>query len=125
MYGRYSGELFARLMEVTKDDAQKLVRNEGLKWARCGFKALRALAERYNPRSYMRRLRLLTGVIKPSEAKNMKDVQAAVEEWEAELQRLESEYTEELSESVKVAVLISLAPETLQEKIFEMERGDG
>ena len=26
----YSGELFARLMEITKDDAQNMVRNEGI-----------------------------------------------------------------------------------------------
>ena len=46
-------------MEVTKDDAQKLVRNEGLKSGRCGFWTMRKLMERFNPRSYMRLLRLL------------------------------------------------------------------
>ena len=33
----YSGELFARLMEITKDDAQKLGRGEGVKSRRDGF----------------------------------------------------------------------------------------
>ena len=37
MWGKYSGELFARLMEITRDDAQTLVRHEGVKLSRCGF----------------------------------------------------------------------------------------
>ena len=40
VWTRFSGELFARLMEVTKDDAQKLVRNEGQRSGRCGFWAM-------------------------------------------------------------------------------------
>ena len=61
---KYSGELFARLMEITKDDAQKLVRNEGLKSERCGFWAVRKLMERYNARTYMRLLKMLLAVMK-------------------------------------------------------------
>ena len=29
LYAKYSGELYARLMEITRDDARKLVRNGG------------------------------------------------------------------------------------------------
>ena len=68
VWEKYSGELFARLMEITKDEAQKLVRNEGTKSGRCGFWTLRKMMERFNPRSYMRLLRLLLSVIKPTEA---------------------------------------------------------
>ena len=89
VYAKYTGELYARLMEVTKDDAQKLVRNCGMKElgksrTRCGFRALRELAERYNPKTYMNHLKMLLGVIKPTEAKAMKDVRAAVDEWGGE-----------------------------------------
>ena len=48
-------------MEVTKDDAQKLVRNAGQKSRRCGFYTLRMMAVRFNPRSYMKLLRMLGG----------------------------------------------------------------
>ena len=124
MYGRYSGELYARLMEVTKNDAQKMVRNGGMKYKRrCGFRALRDLAERYNPKSYMKHLKMLLGVIKPAEAKSVKDVQAVVDEWEARLLRLEQEYGSEIAEDIKVAILISMVPEALQKKIFEIEKG--
>jgi hypothetical protein len=124
MYTKYSGELYARLMEVTKDDAQKMVRNGGMKYKRrCGFRALRDLAERYNPKSYMKHLKMLLGVIKPAEAKSVKDVQAVVDEWEARLLRLEQEYGSEIAEDIKVAILISMVPEALQEKIFEIEKG--
>ena len=45
--------------------------------------------ERYTPRRYMRLLRLLINVIKPAEAKNMKYVQPAVENWENKMAKLE------------------------------------
>ena len=37
VWEKYSGELFARLIEITNDEAQKLLRNEGTKSGRCGF----------------------------------------------------------------------------------------
>lgn len=82
MWEKYSGKLFARLMEITKDDAQK---------------------ERFNPRSYMRLL---------------KD-----EDREYAVSKLEEEYGEKLNENIKVAILISMVPNDLQEKIFEIEKG--
>ena len=123
LWERYSGELFARLMEITKEDAQKVVRNEGVKSGRCGFWALRKMMERFNPRSYMRLLKLLLKVIKPKEAKHVKEVQSAVEDWENDIAKLEEEYGETLNESIKVAILISMIPDDLQEKVFEIEKG--
>ena len=81
------------------------------------------MAERFNPRSYMKLLRMLGGVIKPAEAKNAKEVQSAVEEWETKVARLEDEYGEKINNNMKVAILISMVPEALQEKIFEIEKG--
>jgi len=111
-------------MEITKDDAQKMVRNEGIKSDRCGFWVMRKLAERYNPRSYQRHLRLLLNVMKPSEAKSVKDVQATIEDWGNKLSRLEDEYEDKFTDNLKVAILISIVPEAIQEKIFEIEKGD-
>ena len=118
---KYSGELFARLMEITKDDAQKLVRGEGVKSKRCGFWVMRKLAERYNPRSYQRHLRLLMNVMKYSEAKGVKDVQATIEDWGIKLGRVQDEYEDVFTDNLKVALLISMMPDAIQEKIFEME----
>ena len=81
IWNKYSGELFARLMEITKDNALKVVRNEGVRSARCGFWTIRKLMERYNPRSYTRLLRLLLSAVNPGEVKDMKDVQTAIEDW--------------------------------------------
>ena len=71
----------------------------------------------------MRLLRLLLSVIKPTEAKNMKDVQSAVEDWENKVARLEEEYGEKINDNLKVAILIAIVPEALQEKVFEIEKG--
>ena len=58
--------------------------------------------------------------MKPSEAKAVKDVQATIEDWEIKLNRLEDEYEDKFTDNLKVAILISIVPEAIQEKIFEI-----
>ena len=121
--GQVRWQTFRAIDGDHKDDAQKLVRNARQKSGRCGFYTLRMMADRFNPRSYMKLLRMLGGVIKPAEAKDAKEVQSAVEEWETKVARLEDEYGEKINNNLKVAILISMVPEALQEKIFEIEKG--
>ena len=66
---------------------------------------------------------MLMGVLKPLEVKHIREVQAAVEDWEARVRRLEEEYQDKLDDSLRVAVLVSFLPESLQERVFELERG--
>ena len=42
---------------------------------------------------------------------------------ENKVARLEEEYGEKINDNLKVAILIAIAPEALQEKIFEIEKG--
>ena len=79
--------------------------------------------ERYCPRTFTKRLKMLMGVLKPPEVKHIREVQAAVEDWEARVRRLEEEYQDKLDDSLRVAVLVSFLPESLQERVFELERG--
>ena len=71
----------------------------------------------------MRLLRLLLSVIKPTEAKNMNDVQSAVQDWENKVARLADEYGEKVNDNLKVAILIAIVPEAMQNNIFEIEKG--
>ena len=84
---------------------------------------MRKLRDRHNPRSYQRLLRRWVSVIKVAEVKNIKDVQSAVEDWESAVSKLESEYNETLNEPIKIAILLSMTPDSLQEKIYEIEKG--
>ena len=122
IWERFSGELYARVLELTRDEAQRMVRNEGA-GGRCGFWVVRKLVERYSPRTYTKRLKMMMNVLKPPEVKDMKDVPTAVGEWESRVRKLESEYQDQIGEQLKVAVLVSFLPEGLQEKVFELERG--
>ena len=79
-----SGELFARLMEITRGEAQKLVRNEGQKSDRCGFWTLRKMMERFSPKTVLRLLKTLVKAIQPAKAKSVQEEQAAIEGWEAD-----------------------------------------
>ena len=47
--------------------------------------------ERYCPRTFTKRLKMLMGVLKPPEVKHIREVQAAVEDWETRVRRLEEE----------------------------------
>ena len=124
MWDQYSGELYARVLELTKEEAQRMVRNEG-GGGRCGFWVLRKLVERYAPRTFTKRLKMMMKVLKPREVKGMREVQAAVGEWESQVRRLEEEYRDTIDDSLKVAVLVACLPEELRERVFEMERGGG
>jgi hypothetical protein len=84
---------------------------------------MRKLMERYNPKTYMKLLKQLIGVVRPSEVKDVKGLQMAVEEWEMKMGRLEDEYGESISNNLKVAILISIVPQGMQEQIFEIEKG--
>ena len=66
--------------------------------------------ERYNPKTYMRLLRQLIGVVEPEKVKEMKVVQKAVESWQVNAMRLEEEYGETLGNNLKLAILISGDP---------------
>ena len=66
----------------------------------------------------------MLAVIKPTEAKGVKNVQAAVEEWEANITRLEEEYGETLSDNVKIAILVSLVPDEVKDRVYEIEKGN-
>ena len=68
-------------------------------------------------------MKLLMSVLKPPEVKNLREVQAAVGDWEARIGRLDEEYQDRLDDSLKVAVLVSYLPEELREKVFELEKG--
>ena len=81
------------------------------------------MVERYAPRTCSKRLKMMLSVLKPPEIKSMKEVPAAVGEWESRVRKLEDESQDKIEDGLRVVVLISFLPETLQEKVFELERG--
>ena len=55
---------------------------------KCGFRALRKLVVRYNPRTPAKLFRKMGEVISPAVAKQVRDVPKMVEGWEVNMSRV-------------------------------------
>ena len=96
---KYSGELFTVLSSLTTGEASTVVRGTVTKEnGKCGFRAIRKLMTRFNPRTPAKLFKKLGEIVSPGAAKNMRDVPKVVEEWEVNVVRLEGEFNEVLSE---------------------------
>jgi hypothetical protein len=59
---------------------------------KCGFRAVRKLMMRFNPKTPAKLFKMLGEVVSPGGAKNVRGVPKVIEEWEVEVRRLESEF---------------------------------
>ena len=87
---------------------------------KCGFRAIRKLMIRFNPRTPAKLFKKLGEIVSPGAAKHVRDVPKVVEEWEVNVVRLEGEFNEVLSEVMKVAILIQMLPKEIQDMVFQM-----
>lgn len=123
---RFGPELYTVLSNLTDKEAGIILQNcqsKGL--GRCGFTALCALAHRFDPKTPARVLQYLSSVINPPKVKDIRQLEQAIEEWEVRKGRLRSEFKEELSETVQVAILTGMLSSDLQDFVFQMgQTGD-
>jgi hypothetical protein len=83
-----------------------------------GFLAWQKLFRKYNPKTMARAIRLMSEVASPKQVKEMKDIDEAITTWENKVKRLESEYDEKLSQTMKVAVVTGMMPMAVQDFIY-------
>ena len=92
----------------------------GLSGRQNAFWALKLLEHRFNPKTPARIYRALMELISPGEIKAVTDVTRKVEEWEVKMCKVESEHGAKISDSIRVAVLISMTTKELQEVSLQM-----
>ena len=120
---KFSAELFGVLCALTSGEANVVVRSIIQKGAGyCGFAALCALSQRFNPKTPARILQFLSTVLNPPSIKDVRLLERAVEEWEIKIGKLKVEFEEEFSDNVKVAIITGMVPRDLQDMIFQMGR---
>ena len=122
VYGKYRGELFSVVCGITGGEANGIVRgvvSGSGNFGYCGFAALHLLAQRYNPKTPARLLQCVSNVISPPQVKNIKDLPRALQEWEALTAKLSRDFSEVLSENVRIAVLVGMLPKDFQELVFQ------
>ncbi len=119
-YDKYSGELFSVLVGLTEGEANSVVRGVcTLTGERCGFTAIKALGERFNPKTPARFLMQLMDILKPGVVKDARGLAKLVEDWEGKISKWEREWEELLSEKVKVALFLTMIPQDFQDVIFQ------
>ena len=95
---KYSGELFTVVSSLVTGDASTVVRGTVVKGGgKCGFRALRRLTMRFNPKTPAKLLKTLGEVVNPVVAKKVTEVPRVVEEWEVKVGRLAAEFEEVLT----------------------------
>ena len=120
---KFGAELFGVLCALTGGEANVVVRSIVQKGAGyCGFAALCALSQRFNPKTPARILQFLSTVLNPPSVKDVRLLERAVEEWEIKIGKLKVEFDEEFSDNVKVAIITGMVPRDLQDMIFQMGR---
>ena len=121
LLGKYSGGLFTAISSLTTGEASTVVRGTVSKEeGKCGFRAVRKLMMRFNPKTPAKLFKMLGEVVSPGGAKQVREVPKLIEEWEVKVRRLESEFGEGVSEAMKVAILIQILPKEMQDMVFQM-----
>ena len=83
-----------------------------------GFLAWQKLHRKYNPKTMARTIRLMTDVAGPKQVKEIWEVEAAITAWETRVQKLESEFGESLTTTMKIAIFAGMMPTSIQDYVY-------
>jgi hypothetical protein len=112
---KISGELYDILCQACTGDAMSLVRAvEDCQ----GFKAWHKLYLKYNPRTMARAIRLMGEVSSPKPIKELWDIDTELAKWEEKVKLLFKEFKEEVSEGMRIAIMTSMMPSSVQDFIY-------
>ena len=111
----YSAELYDILCQACTGEALSLVRAvEDM----LGITAWNKLFRKYKPRTMARAIRLVGAVTNPPKIKDLKDVESELDKWEELIKVLKKDFGEEFSDTVKVGIVTSIMPQSIQELVY-------
>jgi hypothetical protein len=84
-----------------------------------GYEVWRLLHKRYNPMTPMRGIQLMLKVMNPGKVQKNQDVQTFVNKWESMVYALERDYRENVSDRMRIGILIRMMPDDLQDVILQ------
>ena len=110
-----SAEMYNVLLNVTTGEANAVVRKSlGMGWL-----AWKRLTSSLNPRTLASGIKAISGVLNPVKITNAAKADAMLDDWDDKLTKLKTEYSQDLTNKMKVAVLYSMLPKDLQEKVLD------
>ena len=83
-----------------------------------GFLAWQKLHRKYNSKTMARAIRLMTDVTGPKQVKEIREVEAAITAWETRVRKLESEFGESLTSTMKIAIVTEMTPTSIQDYVY-------
>jgi hypothetical protein len=89
----------------------------------CGHEVWRLLHKRFNPTTPMRGIQMMLRVMNPGRVPKGQDVQTFISKWEGQVNALERDCKEKVSDRMKIGILIRMMPDDLQDVIFNMQTG--
>ena len=111
-----ANKMYNLLLNMTTAEANAMVRrcqkrNRLLAWKR--------LCANLNPRTLASGVKAISQVLNPAKIMDAKKADVAIDVWEDKIAKLSIEYGETVTHKVKVAVLYSMLPKDLQEKVLD------
>ena len=118
-----SMKLYNVLLSITTGEANAVVR-------RCrgnGLWAWKKLCTTLNPRTLATGIKMISQAVSPTKITHGTRADVAIDAWEHHLAKLSAEYGEVISSKMKVAVLYTMLPKGLQERVLNKcaENWDG
>ena len=112
---KYSAELYDLLCQQVGGEALQMVRAvddmEGLEaWSR--------IHKKYSPKTMARAVRLVGQVTSPAKVVDLKYVESELTRWEEKVKVLSKEFGENFSDTVRVGIILSVMPPSVQEMIY-------
>ena len=110
-----AAEMYNVLLNVTTGEANAVVRRSlGMGWL-----AWKRLISTLNPRTLASGIKAISGVLNPAKITQTAKVDSILDEWDDKLAKLRTEYSQDLTNKMKVAVLYSMLPRDMQEKVLD------
>jgi hypothetical protein len=105
--------ILAQLCEGEAFDIVKNVEDQN------GAEAYRRLCRRFLGKTRGKRLHLLRKGVNPPKVKKLSEVLGAIEKWEIHVQRLKADFKEELSDGLKVGILLEMIPQDVSDHLAQ------
>ena len=103
--------LYNILILWTKGEPNQIVRNVG---EVDGYVTWKKLYDRYNPRTPASMAAAWRDIIRTKKMRDLRDAGKVLEIWEGKIDLLKREYSEEVPEGLKAALLMEMLPESVQ-----------
>ena len=119
-YEKYHSELYGVIVSLTQGEAKGVVKGIVDRGGnQDGYKALALLAHRYDAHTTANLLRSFMDVASPSAIKGSQGLVKGVHHWEARVGILKSKFGEELSNGIKMAILVGMLPQEYQDMCMQ------